>query len=128
ANRTLVFPEGEEPRVHRAVAEGVGAGLFRAVLVGAPDVVRAGIRDAGLDPERVVVRDPCDGPALERYRDAFVRLREAAGKPARKAEELVRDPLLQGALMVHAGEADASVAGCVRTTGDVVVAALRGIG
>src|SRR5690606_19836515 len=50
ANRTLVFPEGEEPRVHRAVAEGVGAGLFRAVLVGAPDVVRAGIRDAGLDP------------------------------------------------------------------------------
>jgi len=128
APRTLVFPEGEEPRVHRAVADGVGAGLFRPVLIGAPDAVRSGLRAVGLDPEGVEVRDPADPEALERYRDAFVSLREGAGKPARKAEELVADPLLQGALMVHAGDVDASVAGCVRTTGDVVVAALRGVG
>ncbi|MDZ7780278.1 MAG: phosphate acyltransferase [Gemmatimonadota bacterium] len=128
ARRTLVFPEGEEPRVQQAVAEGVREGLFDAVLIGPPDEVADGLRHAGIDPGRAEIRDPGDGVRLERYRSVFTEIRNAVGKPARRAEELVRDPLLQGALMVHTGEAAASVAGSVRTTGDVVVAALRGVG
>ena len=128
AHRTLVFPEGTEPRIHRAVAEGVREGLFDAILVGAPDEVARGVRAAGLEPDAVEIRDPADVGRLRALQDDFERLREELGKPARRAADLVADPLLQGALMVRNGEADASVAGCVRTTGDVVVAALRGVG
>jgi phosphate acetyltransferase len=126
--RTLVFPEGMEPRIHEAVAEGVEEGLFDALLIGPPDEVADGLRTAGLEPGAVEIHDPADPAGLERFREAFERIRAAAGRPARRAAELVADPLLQGALMVRAGEADASVAGSVRTTGDVVVAALRGVG
>jgi phosphate acetyltransferase len=126
--RTLVFPEGMEPRIHEAVAEGVEEGFFDAVLIGPPDEVADGLRTAGLEPGAVEIRDPADPARLERFRETFERIRTAAGRPARRAAELVADPLLQGALMVRAGEADASVAGSVRTTGDVVVAALRGVG
>lgn len=45
-----------------------------------------------------------------------------------EARAFVRDPLIQGALTVHLGEADGSVAGCVRTTGDVILAGLWGVG
>jgi phosphate acetyltransferase len=126
--RTLVFPEGAEPRIQRAVAEGVGEGLFEAVLIGPPDEVAAGLRSAGGDPGAVVIHAPDDPERLEGFRERFERIRSEAGRPIRRAAELVADPLLQGALMVRSGEVDASVAGAVRTTGDVVVAALRGVG
>jgi phosphate acetyltransferase len=126
--RKLVFPEGDEARIQAAVASAVPAGLFDAVLIGAPDRIAAGLEQVGLDPATVEIRDAEDPALLERYRANFVAARAAAGKHARRAEELVCDPLLQGALMVRAGEAAASVAGCARTTGDVVVAALRGVG
>lgn len=126
--RKLVFPEGDETRIQAAVAAAVPAGLFDAVLIGTPDGIASGLDAAGLDPGAVEIRDVDDPARLERYRADFIAAREAAGRSARKAEELVCDPLLQGALMVRTGEAAASVAGCSRTTGDVVVAALRGVG
>jgi phosphate acetyltransferase len=114
--------------VQRAAATGVAEGLFRPILIGSPDELAAGIRDVGIDPGRVDIHDPEDSERLARFERDFVEVRRAAGRSVRHADELVRDPLLQGALMVRTGEADASVAGCVRTTGDVVVAALRGVG
>jgi len=128
AGRTVVFPEGTEPRVHEAVAEGLREDLFRPVLLGPPADVRRGLEEAGADAARVDVHDPADPERLGLFALRFAEAREAAGRPARRAETLVVDPLLQAALMVRAGEADASVAGSVRTTGDVVVAALRGVG
>ncbi len=128
APRRLVFPEGTEPRVHQAVAEGLREGLFRPVLLGPPDEVRAGLRAAGVDPERVEVHDPADPERLGRFAVQYAEARAAAGRPARRSEAIVVDPLLQAALMVRSGEVEASVAGCVRTTGDVIVSALRGVG
>ena len=128
SRRKLVFPEGCEPRIQSAVAHGVAAGLFDAILIGPPDEVAEGMRQAGLDPGSVEIRDPSDPGRLERFQQRLERIRMEAGRPVRRAAELVADPLLQGALMVRDGEADASVAGSVRTTGDVVVAALRGVG
>jgi phosphate acetyltransferase len=127
--RRIVFPEGTEPRVQQAVAAGVSDGLFDAILLGPPAEVASGLRAAGANPDGVEIRDPADRASVERHAAAFVALRQAAGKPIDGAvETLVADPLLQGALLVRAGEAAASVAGSVRTTGDVVVAALRGVG
>jgi phosphate acetyltransferase len=45
-----------------------------------------------------------------------------------EAAERVTDPLIFGALLVRNGEADGSVAGAVRTTGDVLRAALWCVG
>jgi len=126
--RTLVFPEGTEPRVQRAVADGVAERLFDAILLGAPEEVTLGLAEIGVPEGAVRVVDPADPGRLETARERYLEVRRERGRPARKVDDLTADPLLQAALMVRAGEADASVAGAVRTTGDVVVAALRGVG
>jgi phosphate acetyltransferase len=126
--RTLVFPEGREPRIHHAVARAVEAGLFEAVLLGEPSAVARGLEEVGLSPDRVRIVDPTSPDRLERFAE---RLRVRPGRTARTAAEalaLATDPLQQGALMVDAGEVHGSVAGAIHTTASVVRAALRGVG
>ena len=126
--RTLVFPEGEEPRVHRAVAEAVRQGLFVPLLLGRPDVVARGLEAAGLEPGRVGVLDPSEPERVERYAERLLARPARTRRTPEQARVLARDPLHQGALMVDAAEAHGSVAGAVHTTADVVRAALRGVG
>lgn len=126
--RRLVFPEGDEPRVHEAVALGLPEGLFHPILLGAPDAVRGGLSDVGVDPAEVTVVDPRDPERIERLGDLLHDLRGERGVTDDEAHWLVADPLVHGALMVRTGEADGSVAGSVRTTGDVVLAGLWGVG
>ena len=126
--RTLVFPEGMDPRVHEAVAGGVAEGLFRAVVLGAPDRVRAGLLRQGADPDRFEIRDPTDSDRIAR---TLTRLRERRSGKGDTEAALVRmaeDPLMQAAAMAGTGEVDGSVAGCARTTADVVRAGLTCVG
>ncbi len=126
--RTLVFPEGTEPRVQHAAAAGVAADLFEAVLIGEPREVQAGLDRVGIDASTITIADPGKPDLVERTLD---RLRaRRAGKDDSEAQlrAMASDPLMQAGVMVAAGEVDGSVAGCVRTTSDVVRAGLACIG
>ncbi len=124
----LAFPEGTEPRVHRAVAEALGEALFEPVLIGDPAEVRAGLALAGADPDRVRVVDPEDRRHRERCERALRDVRRASGASLEGVSELAADPLAQAAALVHDGAVDGAVAGSVRTTAEVVRAALTGVG
>ncbi|MFQ5536769.1 MAG: phosphate acyltransferase [Gemmatimonadota bacterium] len=126
--RTLVFPEGLEPRIHGAVAELLDCETLHPVLLGEPEAVAAGLTEAGVDPSRVTLVDPGTPERVDRFGPLLYELRRAKGLPLEEARTLVTDPLIHGALMVRAGEAHGSLAGAVRTTGDVVLAALWGVG
>ena len=126
--RKLVFPEGEEPRGLRAIAEAGPGALFDTVLLGRPDEVRRGLSEAGAEPERVSVIDPSDPDRTARFGSLLFALRSHRGLSERDAQAMGSDPLIQGALMVREAEADASIAGSVHTTGDVVRAALWCVG
>ena len=124
--RRLVFPEGMEPRIHDAVADGISQGLFDAVLVGEPGAVNEALAERGVPSGRVRVVDPADPETVESAASALRAL--PRDRSDREVELLSRDPLVQGALMVRAGDVDGSVAGSVRTTAEVVRAALTGVG
>ena len=126
--RRLVFPEGTEPRVHNSVHDALTSELYEAILLGPPKTVREGLYAAGIDPARVTALDPEAPDGIERAAARLLELRADRGMTMAAAREEVRDPLLQAALMVRDGEADGSVAGSIRTTGDVIRAGLRGIG
>jgi phosphate acetyltransferase len=126
--RTLVFPEGTEPRVHAALRDVLPNRLFKCVLLGPPDVVRQGLVESGVDPGDVTLLDPSEPDRVGRYGEVLYGLRGPRGLPEVEAHALAADSLMQAALMVREGEASGSVAGSVRTTGDVVVAALWGVG
>ncbi|BAL93808.1 NADP-dependent malic enzyme [Rubrivivax gelatinosus] len=111
----VVYAEGEDERVLRAVQAVLDEGLARPVLVGRPAVIaeraaQAGLRlEAGRDYEVV---DPADHPRYDEYWQAYHRLMGRDGISPEAARTTVRrSHTLTSALMVRRGEADAMVCG-----------------
>lgn len=126
--RTVAFPEGTEPRVLEAAAEIAREGLALPLLIGDPDQVGAGLSERGVDVTGYVVVDPSAASTVERTLE-FVRARRAHRDDApERLQAMARDPLFQAGMLVGTGEADGAVGGCVRTTGDVIRAALVCVG
>ncbi len=125
--RRLALAEGEDERVVTAAARLAAEGLARVVLIAPPEVARATATRAGLSLADVALDDPSDPEARARTAAALAEARgERLGEAER--ERLARDPLTQAAARVGLGIADCCVAGAVRTTADVVRAALWLIG
>jgi phosphate acetyltransferase len=127
-DRRLVFPEGEDPRVQEALARTIREALFRPIALGRPEHVAKGLADAGVGTSAVEVVDPSESARIDRFGALLHRLRSARGMTEEEARTRVSDPLLQGALMVREGDADGTVAGCAHATGEVIRAALWGVG
>lgn len=126
--RRLVFPEGNEPRVHAAVRTIMAEGLLEPVLIGSPETIRDGLRHSGTDPAAVEV---VDATSAELIHDTLAWLRERRASRRDRSTRLeawARDPLMQAGRLVSLGAFDGAVAGCARTTGDVVRAALTCVG
>lgn len=117
--KTIVFPEGDDPRVLEAASRLARDGVVKPVLVGArPHSVPAGVVFA--DPER--------WPSIEKYAGLYYERRRAKGVTQVEAAKIARQPLYCAALMVAAGDADGTVGGAANTTAETVRAALLSIG
>jgi phosphate acetyltransferase len=118
-NKTIVFPEGSDPRVLEAASRLARDGVVKPVLVGPkPHNAPAGIAFA----------DPARWPSAEKYAALYFERRRAKGITRAEAAETARRPLYFAALMVGAGDADGSVGGAASTTAETVRAALHAIG
>ena len=124
--RTIVFPEGDDPRVIEAAYILKNERLAEPILLAEAAVFESCRRGKGL-PEA-----PFSVEAVGRdhgeYADQLLELRKHKGLQRAQAETLAADPLFKAALMVRNGRADACVGGAVRTTSDTVRAALQCIG
>ncbi|MGA2119530.1 MAG: phosphate acetyltransferase [Bryobacteraceae bacterium] len=117
--KTIVFPEGEDPRVLEAAARLVREGLAKPVLIG---------RKPADAPEGVRFIDPATAPEASKYAAIYYERRRSKGVTAFEAATIARKPLYFAALMVAAGDADGSVGGAVNSTGETVRAALHAVG
>jgi phosphate acetyltransferase len=123
----LLLAEGDDERVVRAADQIRRLGTAEVALVGSADVVRDTARKADLTPGAIALRDAADPDAIERTARALQESRGDRLSPADR-DRYARDPLFQAAAAVRHGEADLFVAGAVRTTADVLRAALWLIG
>jgi malate dehydrogenase (oxaloacetate-decarboxylating)(NADP+) len=113
----VVYAEGEDERVLRAVQAAIDEGLVRPILVGRPAVIesrvlRAGLRiRAGADFELV---DPEDDA---RFRDYWTDYRQLMGRrgvtPELAKATIRRSGTTLAAMMVRRGDAEAMVCGMV---------------
>jgi malate dehydrogenase (oxaloacetate-decarboxylating)(NADP+) len=115
--KRLVYAEGEDERVLRAVQSVIDDGIARPILVGRRDVVerrleRLGLRiRVGTDFE---LCDPQDDPRYHEYWTLYHRLLERRGVSPDFARTVVRTRnTVIAALMVRRGEADAMLCGAV---------------
>jgi phosphate acetyltransferase len=125
--RRLVLVEGGDARVVSAAARLADEGLAAVTLLGDPEEARATATRDAVDLSRVALDDARASGEVERTADA---LRAARGDrlSADTCARLAADPLFQAAARVREGVADTMVAGAVRTSADVVRAALWLIG
>ncbi len=118
--KRIVYAEGEEERILRAVQVVVDEQIASPILIGRPDVIRHRITRYGLrlreNVDFIVVNADHD----ERYRDywqSYWKMRERHGVTAQFAKlEMRRRSTLIGAMMVKRGEADGMLCGTISTT------------
>lgn len=115
--KRVVYAEGEEETVLRAVQTVIDEGLARPILIGRPDVIatridRLGLRmRPGVDFELTNVNSD---PRFDEYWQQYHALTERRGVTPAAAKNLLRSrTTLIAALMVERGEADALICGIV---------------
>jgi malate dehydrogenase (oxaloacetate-decarboxylating)(NADP+) len=115
--KRVIYCEGEDERVLRAVQVVKDEGLAYPVLIGRPEVIehrvlRAGLRiRAGVDFEVV---NPLSDP---RYRDLWTEYHRLTGRqgitPEMAKQALRSDTTLIGAMLLRRGDVDAMICGMV---------------
>lgn len=113
----VVYAEGEEEVVLRAVQTVIDEGLAFPILIGRPDVIQTRIDRLGLRMREGVdfeLTNQDDDPRFNDYWQYYHALTERRGVTPAAAKNLMRSrPTLIAAVMVARGEADALISGMV---------------
>ena len=123
--KTIVLPEGDEPRTVQAAVKIVQEKIARPILLGDPAHVKAVAAEKGVDVSNIEIVNPLTSPKAAEYTNALYELRKAKGVTEEQAKQLVADPMYYGIMMVKLGDADGLVSGAVHTTGDMLRPALQ---
>ncbi|MCR9176630.1 MAG: NADP-dependent malic enzyme [Alphaproteobacteria bacterium] len=115
--KRVVYAEGEDERVLRAVQTVVDEKLAIPTLVGRPDVIARRIEKFGLrliEGRDYEVVNPQSDSRYDQYSDTYHGLLERDGVTPDRAREVVRtNDTVIAALMLYLGEADAAICGAV---------------
>jgi malate dehydrogenase (oxaloacetate-decarboxylating)(NADP+) len=120
AKKRIVYAEGEEERVLRAVQVVVDENLACPILVGRPDVLNQRIEKFGLRLKAGVhfeVINPDSDPRYRAYWSEYHKMTRRRGVTEQFAKlEMHRRHTLIGAMMVHMGDADGMICGTFGAT------------
>src|SRR5690606_11607826 len=113
--RRVVYAEGEQEVVLRAVQVAVDEGIVRPILIGRPEVVKTRIERLGLRLQRdrdFELVNPDDDPRYREYWSEYHRLGARSGVTPEIAKlDMRRRASLIGAMMVRLGAADGMLCG-----------------
>jgi phosphate acetyltransferase len=120
AQRRIVLPESQDPRVLQAAATLASHGLCRPVVVEA--------KGMGSPPPGVEVVRPARDSRTERFAEQLFERRKHRGMTIEEARTRVREPLMFAGMLVASGDCAGAVGGSESTTADVLRAGLWTIG
>jgi malate dehydrogenase (oxaloacetate-decarboxylating)(NADP+) len=113
--KRIVFAEGEDERVLRAVQALVDDRLARPHLVGRPEVIKSRLEKLGLRIQPDIhfeITDPQDDPRYDEYWSQYHEIMERKGVTIDDAKTIVRtNTTVIAAMALKRGEADAMICG-----------------
>ena len=118
--KTIVLPEGSDPRTVRAARMIADEGIADVVLLGKFSEIASVAKDTGVNIDGIPVVNPQTDTNRDDFINTFYEMRKAKGVTPESAAETMNDPLYYGAMMVHKGLADGMVAGAINSTGNVL--------
>jgi malate dehydrogenase (oxaloacetate-decarboxylating)(NADP+) len=108
---SIVFPEGDDPRVLRASRILADEGIARPILLGDLDAIRRQADDGSLTLEDIELVNPRTAADRDELAQELWQRRRRRGMTLREAKNRIVDPMYYGLLMLRAGRTDALVAG-----------------
>ena len=114
--KTIVLPEGEDPRTIEAAKKIVEEGLANLVILGDPEQIKI---------DGVTVIDPRTAEKKQAYAEKFAELRAKKGVTLPEALEQMNDATYFGTMMVKMGDADVLVSGACHSTANTLRPALQ---
>ncbi|MCV2369527.1 NADP-dependent malic enzyme [Roseateles oligotrophus] len=113
----VIYAEGEDERVLRAVQVALDEGIVKPTLIGRPEVIAARLERAGLRMKLgvdVAVIDPDNDARFRQYWEAYHEVLGRRGVTPDMAKAAVRRSATTiGALAIKLGDADAMICGMV---------------
>ena len=125
SKKTIVLPEGYEPRMINALPKIQEENLADIILLGEKQKIEEIAEKEGVNVDDVNIIDPAKSELKEKFAEIFYELRKHKDITKEEALNKVIDPLYFGVMLVHTEKADGMVAGSINATGDVLRPALQ---
>lgn len=123
--KTIVFPEGIDPRVLGACKRLHDEGLMNVVVLGDTQRIEATAKEIGISLDGMTHYDPANYEDMDVLADAFVERRKGKIDKEKALDLLKNDVNYFGTLLVHTEKADGLVSGAMHATSDTVRPALQ---
>lgn len=124
----IVLPEGEDARTIQAAAICANEKIAKVTLLGREDVIKQIANETNSNLNGVNILNHRTSGDFGKMANLYHQLRRSKGVTLEEAEQVVKDSLFYGNLLVSESKADGSVAGAVNSTANVVRAALHCVG
>lgn len=129
AAKTIVLPEGQDPRVISAACKALDLGIAKKVIVlGSEAEIAEASAKAGVTGRPFEAIDYMNSPLFAQFAAEFCEMRAKKGMTPEKAEATMKNRIYFGAMMVRNNMADGLVAGSIASTADMLRAAFHCIG
>lgn len=121
--KTIVLPEGTEPRIIKAAKHIADNKIANVVLLGNKEEIEKVV--PGLNLSGINIIDFEDSELIDKYCEQLYELRKEKGMTLEKAKETIKDANYFGVMMVYNGQADGMVSGAIHSTADTLRPALQ---
>jgi len=127
--KTIVFPEGEYPKIINAARSLSDEGIAQPILIGKEEEIRAVAKELDIRLEGLTIVDPAKCEKSQKYIDELFRLRQRKGMDKKDAKHrMLHLNNYFGAMMVHMGDADGMISGLTTSYPKTIKPALQIIG
>lgn len=123
--KKIVLPEASDVRILKAAEIALSEAYAEVVLVGNEESIKSMAGENNIDVSKAIIVDPLKSEKAAEYAEKLYDLRKEKGMTLEQAQELVKDEVYFGMMMVKMNDADGLVSGAIHSTSDTLRPALQ---
>ncbi|MBA3534218.1 MAG: phosphate acetyltransferase [Ardenticatenales bacterium] len=123
--KTIVLPEGDEPRTLQAASIILERGVANLVLIGDEESIHREARQVNATISKAQIINPATSELFDPFVNEFMELRKHKGITRAMAADVMQDTVYFGTMMLHKGLVDGLVSGAVHTTAHTILPAFQ---
>ncbi len=125
--KTIILPESEDKRVLEAASKVINQGFAKVILLGDENKISEDSKKYNINLDGVDIINPLTSEKKEEYKQKLYELRKNKGMTLEQAEELLKEPIYFGMMMLkdEKSKADGLVSGAAHSTANTLRPALQ---